>query len=283
MRSTADGDAILRDGTRTREVVCELARRFYALGWASGTGGGISIREGERIFMAPSGVQKELIAPEDLFVLDPAGNVVEAPRDSSLRLSACAPLFLHAFRKRGAGAVLHSHSLRAMLATLVAQGDTFRATHLEMIKGLEGHGYHDEVVIPILENVAHECDLADALGAAIDAHPRACAVLVRRHGVYVWGRDWRQAKTQAECLDYLFAAPVQMRGLGLAAAAPERKGTRPRRRCAARRWNWCGRSADRCLRQNRRWNMGWPVIWPEAPITRITTIRRVSASSMTWR
>jgi len=219
MPSSADGDAILRDGTRTREVVCELARRFYALGWASGTGGGISIRDGERIVMAPSGVQKELIAPEDLFVVDLEGRVVEAPRDPSLRLSACAPLFLHAFRKRGAGAVLHSHSLHAVLATLISRGQTFRATHLEMIKGLEGHGYHDEVVIPILENVAHECDLADALGDAIDAYPRACAVLVRRHGVYVWGRDWRQAKTQAECLDYLFAAAVEVRRLGLDAAS----------------------------------------------------------------
>ncbi len=219
MLSSVDGDAILRDGTRPREVVCELARRFYALGWASGTGGGISVREGDHVVMAPSGVQKELIAPEDLFVVDLEGTVIEAPRDPSLRLSACAPLFLHAFRKRGAGAVLHSHSLRAMLATLVSSGDTFRATHLEMIKGLEGHGYHDEVVIPILENVAHECDLADALGAAIDAYPRACAVLVRRHGVYVWGRDWRQAKTQAECLDYLFAAAVEMHSLGLEAAA----------------------------------------------------------------
>ncbi len=208
------GDEILRDGSRPREVICELARRFYALGWVSGTGGGISIREGERIYVVPSGVQKELIAPEDLFVIDLDGQIVERPRDQELSLSACAPLFLHAFRKRGAGAVLHSHSLAAMSATLLA-GDTFRVTHLEMIKGLEGHGYHDELVVPILENTAHERDLAVGLGAAIDAFPRTCAVLVRRHGVYVWGRDWRAAKTQAECLDYLFAAAVEMRKLGL--------------------------------------------------------------------
>jgi methylthioribulose-1-phosphate dehydratase len=200
-------------------VICELARRFYALGWVSGTGGGIAIRDGERVLMAPSGVQKELVSPEDLFVVDLEGAVVERPADPALTLSACAPLFLHAFRKRGAGAVLHSHSLHAMAATLIAPGDTFRVSHLEMIKGLAGHGYHDELVIPILENTAHECDLADALGAAIDAHPRASAVLVRRHGVYVWGRDWRQAKTHAECLDYLFAAALEMKRLGLDPAA----------------------------------------------------------------
>lgn len=222
MHELRDGDAILRDGTRPREVICELARRFYTLGWVSGTGGGISIAEGERIFMAPSGVQKELIAPEDLFVLDRTGGIVERPRDASLTLSACAPLFLHAFQKRSAGAVLHSHSLHAMAATLLSDELVFRATHLEMIKGVPGHGYHDELVVPILENTAHECDLADALGTAIDAHPKTSAVLVRRHGVYVWGDTWQKAKTTAECLDYVFAAAIEMKRLGLDA----RKGPR---------------------------------------------------------
>ena len=36
----------------------------------TGTGGGTSIREGERIYIAPSGVQKELMKPQDLFVMD---------------------------------------------------------------------------------------------------------------------------------------------------------------------------------------------------------------------
>ena len=32
-------------------------------------------------------------------------------------MSACAPLFLHAFKRRDAGAVSHSHSVNALLAT----------------------------------------------------------------------------------------------------------------------------------------------------------------------
>ena len=56
-----------------REIICELCRQFYDLGWVSGTGGGISVREGERVYMAPSGVQKERLRPADLFVLDAQG------------------------------------------------------------------------------------------------------------------------------------------------------------------------------------------------------------------
>jgi len=199
-----------------RELICELCRQFYTQGWVSGTGGGISIREGNRVYMAPSGVQKERLQPEDLFELDAEGNVIEAPAGN---LSACAPLFFNAFRIRDAGAVMHSHSVNALLATLIS-GDEFRVTHLEMMKGIRDHGFHDELVVPIIENTAHEHELADSMAEAIEAYPKSFAVLVRRHGVYVWGRDWVEAKRHAECYDYLFEAAVKMRQLGVDAAQP---------------------------------------------------------------
>lgn len=202
-----------------RRVIVDLCRHFYSLGWASGTGGGISLRHGGRVYMAPSGVQKERLRVEDLFELDEDGRVLRAPAAADLRPSACAPLFYNAFRLRDAGAVLHSHGVNAMLATLIFE-DAFRVTHLEMMKGVTGVGYHDELVVPIIENTAHECDLAGAMADAMRAYPDTHAVLVRRHGVYVWGRDWAQAKTHAECYDYLFEAAVRMRQLGLDPAAP---------------------------------------------------------------
>ncbi|MCG8422793.1 MAG: methylthioribulose 1-phosphate dehydratase [Proteobacteria bacterium] len=196
-----------------RRLIVELCRQFYHQGWVSGTGGGISIRDGDRVYMAPSGVQKERLAAEDLFVLDRRGEVIEAPSNPALRVSECAPLFFNAYRMRNAGAVLHSHSINALLATLLFDR-VFDVTHLEMMKGISGVGYRDHLVVPIIENTARECDLADSMAEAMDAYPQTQAVLVERHGVYVWGRDWVQAKTQAECYDYLFDAAVKMRQLG---------------------------------------------------------------------
>lgn len=207
--------------TDPRDLIVELCQQFYGLGWVSGTGGGISIRDGERIFMAPSGVQKERLRADALYELDLDGKVLSAPQGH--KLSACAPLFMHAFRLRNAGAVMHSHSLNAVAATLLFD-DAVRITHLEMIKGIAGHGYHDELVVPIIENTAHEHELADTLAAAIEAYPKTQAVLVRRHGVYVWGKDWAQAKTQAECYDYLFEAAVKMRQLGVDPSAIPAQG-----------------------------------------------------------
>jgi methylthioribulose-1-phosphate dehydratase len=196
-----------------RELVCELCRSFYNLGWASGTGGGISIKQDGLIYMAPSAVQKERLNPADIFVLDLDGNIVEKP-GRGLRLSQCAPLFMHAYKIRNAGAVLHSHSVNAATATMLFDKN-FRIKNMEMQKGVEGYGAFDTLEVPIIENTAYECDLADSLGRAIQDNPKSHAVLVRRHGVYVWGKDWKQAKTHAECYDYLFEAAGRMKQLGI--------------------------------------------------------------------
>ena len=204
-------------------LICDLARSFYDLGWASGTGGGICIRDGDRVVMAPSGVQKERMQPEQMFTIALDGSVLTSPEDPSLRPSECSSLFLKAINLRGAGAVIHSHSIHAMLATLLFDAE-LAISHLEMIKGIAGMGYRDKLVVPIIDNTARECDLADSLEAAILAYPQTNAVLVRRHGVYVWGPDWVRAKTQAECYDYLFRAAVEMRRLGIPTDDPTVRG-----------------------------------------------------------
>lgn len=82
------------------------------------------------------------------------------------------------------------------------------------MQGIAGHGYFDECVVPIIENTAREAELTSSLKAAIAKYPNANAVLVKRHGVYVWGDTWIQAKTQAECYEYLFEAAVRLHQLG---------------------------------------------------------------------
>lgn len=216
----------------TPQLIAELCRLFYGLGWVSGTGGGISIRDHEGIHMAPSGVQKERIAPEDVFLLDPAElercRVLRAPATGSLKLSECQPLFYNAYRERGAGAVIHSHSIWAVLAARLyapaGQAGVFVSQGLEMQKGLRGKGCFERVEVPIIANTPREAELTDSMAAAMRAHPDVDAVLVAGHGVYVWGSTWVSAKTQAECYDYLFRAAVEAHRMGLPLVAPAHEG-----------------------------------------------------------
>jgi len=207
------------------ELICELCRQFYGLGWASGTGGGISIRGAEGIYIAPSGVQKERLRPEDIFLLDHArlddAHVLCPPVDARLQISECRPLFYNAFKLRNAGAVMHSHSLWAVLAARLfsprGEPGEFVCQGLEMQKGLRGVGCFDTLRVPIIANTAREAQLTASMAAAMAAYPDVDAVLVAGHGVYVWGETWAQAKTQAECYDYLFRAAVEAERLGLPA------------------------------------------------------------------
>jgi methylthioribulose-1-phosphate dehydratase len=212
----------MRTTANIAALICELCRQFYQLGWVSGTGGGMSIRSAEGIFMAPSGVQKERLEPEDVFLLD--GNeldrcvVIRRPADASLRVSECQPLFYNAYRQRDAQAVIHSHSVWAVLAADLTDssghGGVFRSRNLEMQKGLRDKGCFDEVAIPVIPNTAREAELSQSMAEAIEHHPDVDAVMVAGHGFYVWGRSWVEAKTQAECLDYLFRVAVERHKTG---------------------------------------------------------------------
>lgn len=132
--NAADGIA-LNNYHNYRELVCELCRQFFTAGWVTGTGGSISIKYGNRIYMTPSGVQKERIQPDELYVLDVDGEVLSVPQQKPgsrvPKLSDCAPLFLHAFKQRGAGAVLHSHSMCCNLVTSLFEGKSREVSDLD--------------------------------------------------------------------------------------------------------------------------------------------------------
>jgi methylthioribulose-1-phosphate dehydratase len=72
MSTAKDSEALVRseDPEHPANHICSLCAKFYNLGWVTGTGGGTSIRHGDKIYIAPSGVQKELMKPTDMFVMD---------------------------------------------------------------------------------------------------------------------------------------------------------------------------------------------------------------------
>ncbi|PPQ80440.1 hypothetical protein CVT25_001767 [Psilocybe cyanescens] len=224
----SDSLVLSSDPLHPANLIPELCRSFYQLGWVTGTGGGICIRVGDKVYIAPSGVQKERIEPKHIFVL-PYPQAPASPHTDrvflrrpalNLKESACTPLFWNSFDLRNASSCIHTHSQHAVMATLLWTGPVFKISH-QMIKGVRIAGtgialsYLDTLELPIIENTPNEEDLKDSMAEAMIKYPNAPGVLVRRHGVYVWGNDWEKAKTQTECLDYLFEIGVKMKLAGL--------------------------------------------------------------------
>ncbi|ODV84582.1 hypothetical protein CANARDRAFT_176811 [[Candida] arabinofermentans NRRL YB-2248] len=200
-------------------LICELCKTFYNNGWVTGTGGGISIREENNIYIAPSGVQKERMVPTNMFVMDlKTHEYLRKPE--VYKPSACTPLFLSAYEMRDAGACIHTHSQAAVMCTLLFD-KVFEISSIEQIKALPkiteagNLWYSDKLVIPIIENTEKEEDLTGALQKAIIEYPSATAVLVRRHGIYVWGPTVWKAKVYNEAIDYLLELAVKMKQMGI--------------------------------------------------------------------
>ncbi len=192
--------------------IAELARLCYARGWAPGTSGNFSAtvsRDPLRLAITASGIDKGSLTPDDILEMDGLGRVVTG----SGRPSAESSLHLAIARARGAGAVLHTHSI---WSTIISDG----AEHgvaiegYEMLKGLDGVTSHEHREwLPVFENTQDWAGAAPEVEGFLTEHPDTHGFLIRRHGLYTWGRDLPEAKRHVETLEFLFEVLGRKRGI----------------------------------------------------------------------
>ena len=180
----------------------EAMAAIYGRGWCDGTGGNFSCvlqRDPLRLLMAPSGVHKGAVAPEQLIEVDGEGAV----RRGEGKASAETALHLAIVQRCQAGAVLHTHS---QAGTLLSQWGLERGHlelhDLEMLKGLEGIRTHAcSVRIPVLANDQDLPRLSARAEPLLADAPQG--LLIAGHGLYAWGRDLAGARRHLEILEFL--------------------------------------------------------------------------------
>ena len=185
--------------------LADLGRLFYARGWVFGTSGNFSAvlaREPLTLAITTSGIDKGLLESDHIVAIDSDARVIEGTG----RPSAETALHLAMVRARGAGAVLHTHSV---WSTILSEGgtDSLEIEGYEMLKGLDGvatHAHRER--LPIIENTQDWAAAIPRVAAVLEQHPRAHGFLIRRHGLYTWGRDLAEAKRHVETLEFLFEA-----------------------------------------------------------------------------
>ncbi|MGH7509264.1 MAG: methylthioribulose 1-phosphate dehydratase [Gemmatimonadales bacterium] len=193
--------------------LAELGRQCYARGWALGTSGNFSAvvnRHPLRLAITASGVDKGTLSSGEIVEIDQYGKVVAG---SGLP-SAEASLHLAIARARGAGAVLHTHSIWSTILSDAAEEDGLAFEGYEMLKGLDGVGTHEHREwLPILDNTQDWAAAVPQVEAILTEHPNAHGFLIRRHGLYTWGRDLAGAKRHLEILEFLFEVIGRKRGM----------------------------------------------------------------------
>jgi methylthioribulose-1-phosphate dehydratase len=184
--------------------LAQIGRQCYARGWALGTSGNFSAvvnRDPLRLAITASGVDKGTLSVGEIVEIDERGKVVAG----SGRPSAEASLHLAIARARGAGAVLHTHSIWSTILSDAATEDGLAIEGYEMLKGLDGVGTHEhQEWLPILDNTQDWAAAVPRVEAILTEYPDAHGFLIRRHGLYTWGRDLAEAQRHVEILEFLF-------------------------------------------------------------------------------
>lgn len=176
----------------------ELAERD----WFFGTSGNLSIRVTESpttFLVTASGKDKRKRTNEDFLLVDQYGLPAE---ETGLKPSAETVLHTAIYEKTKAGCVLHVHTVdNNVVSELYGDQGKVVFTKQEIIKALGLWEEDAKVEIPIIPNFADLQKLGDVFKKHIKEDTGA--VLIRNHGITVWGKTAFEAKRHLEAYEFL--------------------------------------------------------------------------------
>jgi len=186
-----------------------LGAEFHRRGWSVGTSSNYSVvlhRNPLQLVVTASGKDKSRLSADDFVIVDSCGQPIgeHHPKPS-------AETMLHASLAEllpDVGSILHTHSVWAtILSDRFGHAGGFTLTGYEMLKGLAGVATHEhEEHIAVVENTQDIPQLAAAIAERIKANDPVFrhGYLIRRHGLYTWGRDVDEAYRHVEIFEFLF-------------------------------------------------------------------------------
>ena len=191
----------------------DCGRLFHSRGWSVGTSSNYSAvlsHDPLQLVITASGKDKGRLEQNDFVIVGADGNPVASNQPNS---SAETMLHCHAARDEEVRAVLHTHSVWATLLSnhffnpKSPEKSGFKIEGYEMLKGLEGIKTHDTSVwVPIFENTQDIPELAQRVeNYYADKDMSVChGYLIRRHGLYTWGKSIEAARRHIEIYEFLF-------------------------------------------------------------------------------
>lgn len=181
------------------------ARYFYQQGWMLGTAGNLSARLPDGSFwITASGKSKGELLLGD-FVRIAADGRVEASASNS---QPSAETSIHQVIYRlfpESQACYHIHSIEGNLVSRLVTGDSLPLPPLEMLKGLGVWQENPRCVMPIFTNHLAVSQIAADIEQRFTVQPpQIPALLIRDHGITVWGNSAEASRNYIELLEYIF-------------------------------------------------------------------------------
>lgn len=161
-----------------RQQIVDACLRLQEMNYFLGTWGNVSVRQGKHILLTPSKVCYQLMMPEDIVVIDLAGNKVEGDHNPTSEKEVHRQIYC---AREDVGAVIHAHTPYAM--AMSAGEDSEVPCMVEEMSQLLGGG------IPVTAEyipAGQHFQLGEAAAKAIGQHN---GIILRNHGPVAVGRD----------------------------------------------------------------------------------------------
>jgi methylthioribulose-1-phosphate dehydratase len=192
---------------RQWQELSELKKELTDRNWFPATSGNISIKVSDNpltFLITASGRDKTKTTPDDFLLVDQNGTPV---LETDLRPSAETLLHTHIYNHTNAACVLHIHTTDNNVITNVYDKEVVLCDQ-EIIKALNIWEEGASIRIPIIENYAHIPTLGESFRNHI--YEDAGAVLIRNHGITVWGKDSFDTKKRLEAYEFLFQFHIKL-------------------------------------------------------------------------
>lgn len=198
---------------------------FHRRGWSLGTSSNYSVvasRDPLELFVTVSGKDKGKLGRDDFVRIGTDGKPLD-PSDPA----SSAETMLHvvlAEELPEVAAVLHTHSVYGTLLSAQADPSNIKPhdwtiSGYEMLKGLEGNKTHDmSEPVRIFPNTQDIATLAEEVRgwlqqAKQSGGPMPHGFLLRKHGLYTWGKSLAAARRQIEVFEFLFECEWRRRSV----------------------------------------------------------------------
>jgi methylthioribulose-1-phosphate dehydratase len=203
-----------------RHLLVDASRYFYQLGWMAGTAGNLSMRhdtESDSFWITASGKGKGQLTETDFVRVNLGGELLES-FDRNHRPSAETSIHQAVYSLFPTARVCyHVHSVEANLVSNFSDGDYLDLPPVEIIKGLGIWEENPQVKLPLFPNYLNVPQIAAAIRHRFtETPPQVPALLIRHHGVTVWGESLIETQNRVESIEFIFRYMVAARQLGLA-------------------------------------------------------------------
>lgn len=187
-----------------RETGAWLWQRGFSLGTSSNYSLVVN-REPLELLLTASGKDKGHLGRGDFVVVDGQGKATASGQPKS-----SAETLLHtvvAAELPEVGAILHTHSVYStILSDCFFEQGFVEISGYEMLKGLAGVTTHEHTWrMEIFENTQDIHQLAERVRRRLTdpTKPLTHGYLIRKHGLYTWGKDLEEARRHIEIIEFL--------------------------------------------------------------------------------